>query len=338
MSDNKQFVFPELIGNDRLKQSLTEKFAAGLSAHAYILEGPAGSGKHVAAQQIAATVLCERKDEPGVTPPCGTCTACRRVKKGVSVDVMAVSTEKATISVDQIREIRSTLFIAPNDGDMKFYIIEQAELMTPNAQNALLLSLEEPPSYVMFLLLTTDSTLLLPTIRSRAPVIRMERFDAPFLEETLRRVINDPDPDRLRAAARMADGTIGQALSLYENDKEELKHYDTARELVSVLLDGRRSDAIVFTSSRLPRERRDVREVLSLSRRAVRDLIAQKKNAPLLFYEDGNATPAAARSVSVRQLVRLSDRLAQAENDIAANCSANTVMTALVMNSPIGKN
>ena len=331
MATQERSVFPALLGNDRLKRTLSYDFAAGRSAHAYILEGPDGSGKHTAARQIAASVLCERRADPSVPLPCGTCSACRKILRGLSVDVLSVSNNgKATIGVDAIRTIRESLYITPNDGDVKFYIIENAHLMTVQAQNALLLSLEEPPPYVMFLLLCTDATVLLETIRSRAPVIRMERFQPDRLEEILTEQTGSRDRDRITAAAHLANGAIGQALALFESGEAERKRYDTAREFVDLLLGGRKSEAIAYALTRLPKERQDTREILQLAESAVRDLIAVKKGAPPLFYANADAIPQAARSVSVRSLADLCDALARADADLAANCSQSTVMAALV--------
>ena len=331
MATQERSVFPALLGNDRLKRTLSYDFAAGRSAHAYILEGPDGSGKHTAARQIAASVLCERRADPSVPLPCGTCSACRKILRGLSVDVLSVSNNgKATIGVDAIRTIRESLYMTPNDGDVKFYIIENAHLMTVQAQNALLLSLEEPPPYVMFLLLCTDATVLLETIRSRAPVIRMERFQPDRLEEILTEQTGSRDRDRITAAAHLANGAIGQALALFESGEAERKRYDTAREFVDLLLGGRKSEAIAYALTRLPKERQDTREILQLAESAVRDLIAVKKGAPPLFYANADAIPQAARSVSVRSLADLCDALARADADLAANCSQSTVMAALV--------
>ena len=331
MATQERSVFPALLGNDRLKRTLSYDFAAGRSAHAYILEGPDGSGKHTAARQIAASVLCERRADPSVPLPCGTCSACRKILRGLSVDVLSVSNNgKATIGVDAIRTIRESLYMTPNDGDVKFYIIENAHLMTVQAQNALLLSLEEPPPYVMFLLLCTDATVLLETIRSRAPVIRMERFQPDRLEEILTEQTGSRDRDRITAAAHLANGALGQALALFESGEAERKRYDTARELVDLLLGGRKSEAIAYALTRLPKERQDTREIIQLAESAVRDLIAVKKGAPPLFYANADAIPQAARSVSVRSLADLCDALARADADLAANCSQSTVMAALV--------
>ena len=114
MTELTRSMLPNLIGNEKIKNILSEDLARGKSAHAYILEGPRGSGKHTAAMQICASVLCENKDDPTHPLPCGECSFCRKINSGVFVDLMTVSNgDKASIGVDQIRLIKESLYITP---------------------------------------------------------------------------------------------------------------------------------------------------------------------------------------------------------------------------------
>ena len=100
-------IFPSLLGNEKLKNTLSSDFASGKSAHAYILDGPSGSGKRTAARLIAQAVLCENRDDASRPLPCGECPVCRKIAGGISVDVMTVSNgDHATIGVEAIRQIR----------------------------------------------------------------------------------------------------------------------------------------------------------------------------------------------------------------------------------------
>ncbi|MBQ4354599.1 MAG: hypothetical protein IJC71_06865 [Clostridia bacterium] len=330
-----RIVFPNLTGNHAVKEMLGSDLAHGRSAHAYILEGPAGSGKHTLARLICASVLCENRLQPSHSLPCGECSTCRKILGNFSVDILTVSNEdKASIGVDAIRTIKQSLYVTPNDGEKKFYLIENAHLMTVQAQNALLLSLEEPPPYVLFLLLCEDASALLETIRSRAPVIRMERFGADFLEAFLTEKYGSrASRDRIVRAAHLAGGTIGQATALYEHGEAEQKLYETAGELVRHLLAAKKSEALVFATKSMPKERKSTREVLSLARCALRDILAEKKGADLLFYSSADGIPAYTRKVSARRVMELSAMLAQAEEDIGANVSQSAILTALIMNS-----
>ena len=145
----------DMIGNDALRVRLADDLRRGRLSHAYILEGPVGSGKHTLARQIAAALSCERKQDVTSPLPCRSCPACRKILSGNSPDLITVKREedKTTFGVEVIRELRQDVPVAPNDTDYKVYLIEDAHLMTQQAQNAFLLTLEEPPPYVLFLLL-----------------------------------------------------------------------------------------------------------------------------------------------------------------------------------------
>ena len=334
MSDRK--IFPDLIGNDKLKRTLSSDIALGRNAHAYILDGPAGSGKHTAARLICAAAACEHRSDDGYPLPCGQCPSCHKILSGISVDVLTVSNgDKATIGVDPIRAVKSSLYITPNDGDRKFYIIENAHLMTVQAQNALLLSLEEPPPYVMFLLLCEDSSALLETVKSRAPTLRMEAFPPEFTEKYLVEKHPKAEHEKIVYAAHLSAGSLGAADELLTHGEGALKLCKSAGELARVLLSPRKSEGMAFIQT-MPKERADVCRVLSLAKLALRDAIASKKGGELLFYSKSDGVPDFTKKISVRRLMELTALLAQAENDIAAFCSMNTVLTSLILNSQKG--
>ena len=329
-------VFPTLLGNEPLRRVFSSGAGDGKTAHAYILEGPVGSGRHTAARLIAAAGLCEHRDDPAYPMPCGTCLSCRRILGGSSVDVLTVSrTERATLGIEQIRTVKETLYVTPNDGERKFYFIEDAHLMTPQAQNALLLSLEEPPPYVLFFLLCEDASLLLETIRSRAPTIRMERFQPAFIEEWLERQHPAADRERLVTAAHLAGGALGMAETLYRDGDDALENYRNAAELVRLLLAGRRSETAAFLPT-LPLQTKDrmrLRQILALARWALRDIVAEKRGGTLLFYSAKDGIPPYAKKISLRRCADLIAKLTRAEEDIAANVTPSLVMTALAANA-----
>ena len=213
-TDNR-IVFPQLLGNSRIKTILGGDIARGTMGHAYILDGPAGCGKHTAALSIASALACEHRKDGKQSLPCGKCLACRKIAEGVSPDVSFIrrAEDRATLGVSIIRELREDLYIAPNENEKKVYIIEEADRMTDEAQNALLLSLESPPPYVVFLLLTQNVDSLLETIRSRAPVLKMQTFGADEIYEVL---VKDP---RFAAATKTDRDYFARAVAADDGDK-----------------------------------------------------------------------------------------------------------------------
>lgn len=160
-----------LSGNERVKEQLSRQEKGRGLSHAYIISGPAGSGKHTLAQLLAAGMLCTSRAEK----PCGQCAPCLKVKKGLHPDVSAVTgpEEGKPITVDQVRALRSDAYIRPNEGERKIYLLEGADQMNASAQNALLKLLEEGPRFAAFLLLARNSGALLETVRSRCEEISL---------------------------------------------------------------------------------------------------------------------------------------------------------------------
>lgn len=160
-----------LPGNERIKEQLSQQERGRGLSHAYIISGPAGSGRHTLAKLLAAGMLCTSREEK----PCGTCTACTKVQKGIHPDVSVVTGpgEGKPVTVDQVRALRSDAYIRPNEGERKVYLLEGADQMNASAQNAMLKLLEEGPRYASFLLMAANAGGLLQTVRSRCEELEL---------------------------------------------------------------------------------------------------------------------------------------------------------------------
>ena len=158
-------------------------------SHAYLISGGAGDSRAALARRLTAAYLCQ-----GSNPPCGTCRACRKAAAGAHPDVSLTAPlqGKQEISVEQIRALRSDVYVRPNEGARKVYVIHPADAMNPSAQNALLKVLEEGPAYAAFLLLAGEPGRLLDTVRSRCEPLSLPPEQA------------QPDPDTLRYAQEVA--------------------------------------------------------------------------------------------------------------------------------------
>ncbi len=164
-----------IAGNDELCTRLCSSIITDKLSHAFIIEGAQGTGKHTLALNIAAALACRHRNDGGAIP-CYECPECRKILSHRSPDVITVGCDgKATLGVESVRFLKTDVHTVPNDLDFKLYIIENADKMTTQAQNAFLLTLEEPPSFVRFILLCENANLLLETIRSRAPILRTEK-------------------------------------------------------------------------------------------------------------------------------------------------------------------
>ncbi|WP_461242945.1 DNA polymerase III subunit delta' [Secundilactobacillus muriivasis] len=153
-------------------------------SHAYLLAGQTGCGKRAVAQMVAMRLFCEHPTETG--EPCGTCAECHRILSGDHPDVVMVQPDGQRIKVDQVRYIKDEFAKSPVEGAMKVFIIEGTETLTTSAANGLLKFIEEPVDNRVIFLLTTNKSLILPTIQSRAQVVEFSAIPTPVFAQTLR--------------------------------------------------------------------------------------------------------------------------------------------------------
>jgi len=224
--------FP-LICNEKIKVSLSSALSVGRIPHAIILEGETGLDKHTLADFISISALCE---EDGGS--CGNCRSCHLAKSGNHPDIISVTPEdkKKNISVAQIREIRQKAFIKPHISKKRVFIIDKAETMNEQAQNALLKILEEPPESVIFILITESGAALLPTVISRCVTYRMYVPSISAAEEWI--ISNKKvkaDQETVHSAVSSAKGNIGRALEILRK-KNSSPAEAAAKEFASVML------------------------------------------------------------------------------------------------------
>jgi len=327
-------MFEELIGNEKLKATAASDIYDRKPSHAYIIEGPAGSGRHTAARLIAKSLFCERISD--VRFPCGECLPCRKVGDGISADVIFVNRgTKATIGIDTIRELKASIPLAPVEMAYKVYIIEEADKMTAQAQNSLLLSLEEPPSFVVYILLCTDSTLLLETVRSRAPVIKTELFPADVIAEHLSKdesLRSKAKNTSLEVVAAASGGSIGKAIKLLtEKDAPEFKEAKLCRDILPTLLKGTLSERISLLKI-FPSKRDEAVSFFKTLDTALRDILIVKKteNGGTLFFTDRNEAAALSSMTTLKRILKLERSATDAAAKIASNVSIQPVIMLLL--------
>lgn len=216
MQDGKITGFQDILGNDMVKDHFKKAIEGHKVSHAYILTGEAGMGRKSIANAFAMTLLCEK----GGSEPCMVCHSCKQVLGGNHPDLIYVTHEKpASIGVDDIREqINDTIMIRPYSSYYKIYIVDEAEKMTVQAQNALLKTIEEPPSYAVILLITTNQEAFLPTILSRCIQLKLKPLKDFTVKSYLTEHLHVPDKEAEICAA-FARGNLGKAIHLSSSDE-----------------------------------------------------------------------------------------------------------------------
>ena len=202
--------FETLLGNQRLRDNLTQSLGRGHISHFYLISGPKGSGRHTLAKLLAAAILCRGEDKP-----CLSCTPCRKVMENNHPDFITVEDpEHKTTAVKIVRQYREDMFIRPNESDYKVYLFPQE--LGVEGQNALLKILEEPPSYGVFILLTDNPEKILPTVRSRCTELKLQSIPEKLLHRQLRQDFPDAAEADLEAAISRSGGFLGQAKEILE--------------------------------------------------------------------------------------------------------------------------
>ena len=213
--------FSEIVGHEQIIEHLQNAIEADKVSHAYILNGPDKAGKMMIAKAFAQTLQCEK----GGIEPCMECHSCKQAMSGNQPDIIYVSHEKPnTISVDDIRtQINNDIVVKPYSSKRKIYIVDEAEKMNQQAQNALLKTIEEPPAYAVLLLLTTNADTFLPTILSRCVRLNLKAVRDEEIKDFLMKKHQLPDYQADICVA-FAQGNVGKAIQLASSDSfNELK-------------------------------------------------------------------------------------------------------------------
>ncbi len=275
--------FADILGQEAIKEHFTKAIAFHKVSHAYILTGEKGMGKKSLANAFALSLLCEK----GGTEPCLECHSCRQVLSGNHPDLIYVTHEKpASIGVEDVRsQINDTMAVRPYNGGYKIYIVDEAEKMTVQAQNALLKTIEEPPAYGVILLLTSNEDAFLSTILSRCVQLKLKPLKdsvvKAYLEETMG--VKEQDADVYTAFAR---GNLGKAIHLASSEDFKLMHSEMLY-LLNHLKEMDIADILNFIR-KLREEEIDLYECLDFMQLWYRDVLMFKvtKDVNLLIFKD----------------------------------------------------
>lgn len=321
--------FRDIIGQEQIKTHFHNAISTGKISHAYIINGERFSGKEFIARIFAMTLQCEK----GGTEPCQQCHSCKQALSNNQPDIIYVTHEKpGSIGVDDIRkQVNGDIAIKPYNSPYKVYIVNEAEKMTVQAQNALLKTLEEPPAYAVILLLTTNVNSLLQTILSRCVILHMKPVSDELIKKFLMEQMQVPDY-KADICAAFARGTVGKAKHLaLSEDFEKVKE-----EAVSLLkyvhdMDVTEMIAAVKKIAEYKLDVGDYLDILSIWYRDVLLFKATKDANHLVFREETQNIRKAAGRTSYEGIETVIQALSKAKSRLEANVNFDLTMELLLL-------
>ena len=321
--------FKDVVGHKDILKYISSAVENNRVSHAYILNGERGSGKKMLANLFAKTLLCETGDNE----PCRKCHSCKQAESGNHPDIIRVTHEKPnSISVDDIRtQVNNTVDIKPYQGPYKVYIIPQADMMTPQAQNAILKTIEEPPSYAVFLLLTENAETLLPTINSRCVMLKLRNIKDTLIKKYLMENLEIPDYKADMCTA-FAQGNMGRAIMLANSD-----HFNEIREEAVQLLkhiSEMELNEIVAAVKNISVYKLEITDYLDIIMIWYRDVLlykATKEIDKVVFKDQLQSIKEQARKSSYEGIELILESLEKAKARLKANVNFDLVMELLFL-------
>lgn len=355
--------FSDIVGHEQIIAHLKNAIALDKVSHAYILDGPEHAGKRLLAEAFAMTLQCETvqgtfseeeepeqmmlfdlpagkdfgvsqaaRDRAAMTEPCLECRSCKQALGKNQPDIIYVTHDKTVISVEDIRtQINGDICLKPYSSKYKIYIVDEAEKMNVQAQNALLKTLEEPPAYAVILLLTTNADAFLPTIRSRCVRLTLRSVPNEQIREYLMRRCQIPDY-QADVSVAFAQGNVGQARLLATSEQfNEIKDYTV--QLVQKISTLSISD-LIDELRVLTDQKENIPVFLDLLLLLFRDVLLYKATAipeGLIFTEQTFLIRQIADRVSYRGISRILKAIETAGRRIGANVNVSLTLEMLLL-------
>ena len=321
-----------LLGHDWAVNLLRQHIVHDAVRHAYLFAGPPGVGRRTLALRFARALSCTNPPAPGES--CGTCRACQQIEAMQYPDLSVVQAEGegAVLKIDQVRQVNHSLSLKPYQSKHRVALFLRFQEANLNAQNALLKTLEEAPSYAILILTTDSAEQLLPTIVSRCEIMRLRALPIEAVEEHL--LQHGASPEDARLLAHLSNGRPGYALRLM-NDPEGLKSRTERLDDLRELMPATRVKKFSY-ADKLAKDKDNFRRVLTLWSSYFRDIMltAAQTDSPLANVDRAEEIAALAKSLSLPQARRTVSSLERAVELLDKNINARLLAEVTLLDLP----
>ncbi len=318
--------FHDIIGHKRQIEVITRALGSGKLPHAYLFTGLRGIGKRLVAVELIRALQCSSGGEK----PCGKCSGCKKTAEGAHPDIITIEPEGNYIKIEQVRELQKRLGFKPFEGKVTGCIIDGADRLNVNAANALLKTLEEPPSNTHIILLAENIRQIIPTVVSRCQRIRFFPLASTEVETVLTKKAGLPE-DEARLAARVSEGSPGRALAFLENFPAEIRS-----DLMSSITGLDSIDDVFSLSEELTNRENAARllETIEVIKLFIRDMVllrAGTEGESTINFDNLAIIEREAGRYSMKGLIGITETISEVERAITLNANKRIAVEKMLL-------
>jgi len=321
--------FKDVVGQERAIKILTKSLKEDKVSSSYIFVGSEGTGKKFTVIEFTKVLNCLNLNKK--LEACDNCHSCNEINKQCYPDLKIIETTTSSIKIEQIREIRKEIELKPFKSTKKVYIIDQAEKMTLEASNCLLKIMEEPPCYVIIILICSKIDVILPTIISRCQIIYFGLITSLKIKELLLNRLSNLEKNKAEIISRLAQGSIGRAFKL-SSDKEYFTRRDRILDYLSIIFPGKYDDLFFSEVEKMISEIDKIEEILEMIKLWFRDILIIKRTGNqkyIVNYDKLEILSRKSQIYSKKSLIDIIDYLDRVEEYLMKNVNKRLILERL---------